>query len=285
MTNVILEFHNVSKVLGKRKVLDNINVTIAGGEVVGIVGANGSGKTTLLRMVTGMMYPDQGEVKVEGKKVQPGMLGELPISIGALIEHPAFLPQFSGLKNLSFLAGIRNQIDISKIRETITRVGLDPDNRKGVKTYSLGMRQRLGIAQAIMEEPRVLLFDEPTNGLDQEGVKIFGNILEEQTMRGAAIILVSHVQEEINLFCDKVYMIQNGRLELVRANRERQWIVLTKDLQDLDTIYHQLPNFEISKRVDGFPAGICKGEWESKEELNSLLVQNGIRPVDIREVG
>ncbi|WP_232337230.1 ABC transporter ATP-binding protein [Thermoactinomyces sp. CICC 10523] len=171
--NNLVEFTKVSKKLGNKQVLNDINLTVASGEVVGIVGPNGCGKTTLLRLVTGLIYPDRGEVRVSGRAVRLGLIGELPASVGALIESPAFLPQLSGLKNLTILADIQQKINEQAVREAIKRVGLDPDNRKPVKSYSLGMRQRLGIAQAIMKKPNILLFDEPTNGLDQEGKILF----------------------------------------------------------------------------------------------------------------
>jgi ABC-2 type transport system ATP-binding protein len=283
MKNMI-EFRNVSKKLGGKQVVSGVELTVGAGEVIGIVGANGSGKTTLLRMVTGLIYADQGEVRVGDKQVRPGLMGHLPVSVGALIESPSFLPNFSGLRNLTLLADIREKVKAPQVRETMARVGLDPDNKKGVKSYSLGMRQRLGIAQAVMESPEVLVFDEPTSGLDQDGVKMFENMLQEQVQRGVAVIMVSHVQEEINRFCDRVFMIREGRLEPLRQLRERQWVILAKSLEDLEVIHEQIPSFEMSKRVDGYPAGICNGQWSNKEELEDFLEGSGVRPVEIREV-
>lgn len=212
MKDKTVEFQNVDKKLSGKQILSDVNLTVASGEVIGIVGANGSGKTTLLRLATGLMYADGGAVFIAGQQVRPGLVGRLPLGVGALIENPAFLPQLSGYKNLSLLAEIRGEIDGRVVSETMTRVGLDPNSRKAVRTYSLGMKQRLGIAQAIMENPKVLVFDEPTNGLDTEGREMFSEIIREQATKGTAVMLVSHHQVEIDQFCDCVYKISESRL-------------------------------------------------------------------------
>lgn len=282
MADEMLVYEGVSKKLGGKEVLKQINLSISEGEVVGIVGANGSGKTTLLRLATGLFYPDQGEVRVAGKPVRPGLLGDLPASIGALIESPSFLPYLSGLKNLLLLASIRDQVNESNVRETIQRVGLDPDLRKPVKTYSLGMRQRLGIAQAIMEDPSIYLFDEPTNGLDRQGVEMFSEILTERTNQGACVVLVSHDQEEINRFCDRVYRMESGSLESVREKRVKGWRLLVGSLEDVEKTLLLIPNSQMSERKNGLPTVICKGTWKDEVELRSYLDQNGIQPVEIQ---
>lgn len=284
MKESMVEFRKVSKKLGKKQVLNEVDLMVASGEVIGIIGANGSGKTTLLRLVTGLMYPDKGQILVDGKNVRPGLIGSLPVSVRALIESPAFLPQFSGLKNLTMLADIRGEIDEQTVRKTMERVDLDPNNRKAVKTYSFGMNQRLGIAQAIMEKPNVLLLDEPTNGLDEDGLKMFASIMQEQVAHNVAVILVSHVKEEIARYCDRVFTIQDGHLQITRDQRERKWIIVTKDLADLESIYHLIPSFEMSQRVEGHPAGMCNGEWANKEELISFLTKKDINPMDVKEV-
>ncbi|MGG1657818.1 ABC transporter ATP-binding protein [Brevibacillus sp. NRS-1366] len=208
-----IEFHQVFKKLGKKSILEDINLSVHAGEVVGIVGTNGSGKTTLLRLVTGLVYPDQGDVFVGGNKIHPGLLGVLPTSVGAVIESPSFLPQYSGLKNLTLLADIRGKTSLHTVISTMKKMGLDPSNKKAVQTYSLGMRQRLAIAQAIMENPDILLFDEPTNGLDEQGVNIFSSIMQEQVQRGTAIIIVSHNNDEITRYCDRVFGLENCTLK------------------------------------------------------------------------
>lgn len=282
MADGMLVYEGVSKKLGGKEVLKQINLSISEGEIVGIVGANGSGKTTLLRLATGLIYPDQGEIRVAGKPVRPGLLGDLPVSLGVLIESPSFLPYLSGLKNLLLLASIRDQVNESKVRESIQRVGLDPDLRKPVKTYSLGMRQRLGIAQAMMEDPAIYLFDEPTNGLDHQGVEMFSEILTERTDQGACVVLVSHDQEEINRFCDRVYRMESGSLESVREKRVKGWRLLVESLEDVEKTLLLISGSQMSERKNGLPTVICKGTWKDEVELRYYLDQHGIQPVEIQ---
>ncbi|APC40069.1 ABC transporter ATP-binding protein [Clostridium estertheticum subsp. estertheticum] len=212
----ILSLTGVSKKFKGIEILKNINLSINKGEVVGIIGTNGCGKTTLLRIIMGLIYPNEGEVIVDGNKVLPGLLGGLPTNVGALIETPIFLPHFTGYTNLHMLASIRNVINDDDIRSVIKLVGLDNNNKKSVGKYSLGMRQRLGIAQAIMENPVLVLFDEPTNGLDSNGVEIFSNIVNNMKSKGSSFIIVSHRKEEIDELCDSIYKIDGGSLTILR---------------------------------------------------------------------
>jgi ABC-2 type transport system ATP-binding protein len=211
----ILQLSGVFKNFKGVEILKNINLNMGKGEVIGIIGNNGSGKTTLLRIIMGLIYPNQGGVIVDGNDVLPGLLGSLPTSVGALIENPVFLPQFTGYTNLSMLASIRNVINGDDIKSVIKLVGLDIDDKKIVGKYSLGMRQRLGIAQAIMEKPALILFDEPTNGLDSDGMKMFSNIVKNMKIAGSSFIMVSHRKEEIDELCDRVYKIENGILTML----------------------------------------------------------------------
>jgi ABC-2 type transport system ATP-binding protein len=284
MTIKRVELIDVSKRLKKKQILEHIHLSVAAHEVVGIVGANGSGKTTLLQLMTGLIYADQGTVWVDGKRVLPGLLGNLPTTVGALIESPAFLPQFSGLKNLYLLAGIREKIDQAEVREVMKKVGLDHMNRRAVRTYSLGMKQRLGIAQAIMEKPEVVLLDEPTNSLDREGVEIFAACLREQVKRGAGVILVSHIREEIDRFCDRVYHLCEGKLEMVRQSRERYWRVIAPKFADIEKIYNNMKGFQLADRIDGRPAGVLKGTYASREEVKSELHKWAVDRVEIEEM-
>ena len=166
-------------------------------------------------MASGLSYPTKGEIYFFDKKLEPGFVGRLPQNIGVLIETPSFISNLSGFDNLYYLSKIRNIISKDDITETIEKVGLDSNNKNPFKTYSLGMKQRLGIAQAIMENPDLILFDEPTNALDDTGVEIFANIISEYKQKGKSFILVSHNMDEIKLFCDKVYKIDNYTLKLL----------------------------------------------------------------------
>lgn len=200
-----------TKVLKGKKVLSQINLTFEKGKIYGLVGQNGSGKTMLLRAISGLIVPTKGTVTVFGETL--GDAVSYPSSMGIIIENVGFWPYYTGLANLKILASIKNLITEEDIKKTISRVGLDPDDKIIYKKYSLGMKQRLGIAQAIMEKPQLILLDEPTNGLDDEGVALFRKIMKEEKERGATIILASHIKEEISLLCDSYFQVKNGEIK------------------------------------------------------------------------
>ncbi|MCR2045082.1 ABC transporter ATP-binding protein [Anaerosalibacter massiliensis] len=190
--------------------MDNINLSMTKGKTYGVIGTNGSGKTMLLRIIAGLVIPDTGEVIVNNKELHKDI--SFPSNMGIIIERPGFLGHLSGYDNLMYLAKIQNKIDSDKVRSTIRLLGLDPEMKKPVKTYSLGMKQRLGIAQAIMEDPELIILDEPFNGLDESGVKDVRNILLDLKKDGKTIILTSHNIEDIKLLCDKTYKMQTGKI-------------------------------------------------------------------------
>lgn len=198
------------KAIKGKYILQDINMFLEQGHIYGLIGENGSGKTMLIRLICGLAKPTSGEIYIDGKKM--GIDIDVPDSIGAIIEVPGFLPDKSGLENLKYLASLRNRITDDEIRAAMVKCGLDPNNKKHVGKYSLGMRQRLGIAQAIMENPRLLLLDEPMNGLDQQGVKDVKALLKEMKSEGKAILLASHHYEDISELCDIVFAMENGRL-------------------------------------------------------------------------
>lgn len=211
VNETVVHVKNVTVRIKNQVVLERINLQLDEGKIYGIIGRNGSGKTMLLRVLCGLVRPSEGEVWVLGCEIS--RRGAFPDEVGAVIETPGFLPQYSGLKNLKLLASLRNRIDEDDIKEAIRLVGLDPENKKPVRTYSLGMRQRLGLAQAIMEKPRLLLLDEPSNGLDQEGVRDLHILLRNLRSKGVTILLTSHSREEIETLCDAVHYMERGRLE------------------------------------------------------------------------
>ena len=191
-------------------VLEDVSISLPSGGIYGIVGRNGTGKTVFLKLIAGLIKPTAGEVWVDEKKLTKET--PIPDSIGVVIEVPGFLPNLSGYKNLKYLASMKNQIGDSEIRKAMERLGLDPKEHKRVGSYSLGMRQKLGIAQAIMENPELLLLDEPMNGLDEASVAKVKNILLDYKKIGKTVILASHHKDDINELCDKVYEMNEGRV-------------------------------------------------------------------------
>lgn len=206
-----IEVQNVVKRFRDQVVLKNVSISFEKGQIHGIVGRNGSGKTVLFKCICGLMHPEEGVILVNGKRV--GRDVDMPEDIGAIIEAPGFLPNYSGYKNLRFLANIRRKIGKEKILNVLRTVGLDPESRKHVGKYSLGMRQRLGIAQAIMEDPEILILDEPMNGLDNAGVQDIRALLLELKAQGKTILLASHNHEDIAALCDTVHEMDGGVLE------------------------------------------------------------------------
>ena len=214
MENVI-EIKNMSKSFKGNKVLNDINISIEKGSVCGFVGLNGSVKTLLMKVIAGFLKPDCGTVLVQGKEV--GKEVDFPEDIGVIIETPSFMPYISGYKNLYDLYSIKGIPDKEKIRKTMQLVGLDPDDKKFVSKYSLGMRQRLGIAQAIMEEQSLLILDEPMNGLDKKGVEEMRTLFLRLKEAGKTIVIASHNQADIDYLCDKVYELDNGNIIDIRS--------------------------------------------------------------------
>ena len=206
----MIQIENVTKKFGEAVVLDEINMELQPGNIYGLVGRNGSGKTMLMKCICGFVLPTSGTIHVNGKIV--GKEIDIPDDIGIIIENPGFLPNYSGFNNRQLLAMIRNKIGKAQIKEAIRRVGLDPESKKHVGKYSLGMRQRLGLAQALMEDPSILLLDEPMNGLDNEGVEEIRKLILDLKQNGKLIIIASHTREDINLLCDKVFYMDHGKI-------------------------------------------------------------------------
>ena len=205
---------NVTKAFGNQEVLKTVCVKFEMGKIYGIVGRNGSGKTVLLKCICGLLYPTAGTVTVEGKVV--GKDVDYPENIGFIIETPGFLPGYSGLKNLKYLASIRGKVKEDAIRKYMELAGLNPDDKKRVGNYSLGMRQRLGIAQALMEDPDILILDEPMNALDHNGIEDMRKVLLKMKEKGKLIIIASHVRDDIDILCDEVYGMDAGIMKKIR---------------------------------------------------------------------
>ena len=205
-----VEIKNYTKVLKGKTVLEQINLSMEQGKIYGIQGHNGCGKTMLLRAISGLIKATEGEVVIDGKILRKEI--DFPPSIGVLIENPEFWKQYTGIQVLQTLARIKGEIHKEEIVESMKRVGLLEKKDIVVGKYSLGMRQRLGIAQAIMEKPEILLFDEPTNALDREGVSLFLEIIKEEKKRGALIVIVSHDPNTLLDICDEIITMENGKV-------------------------------------------------------------------------
>lgn len=209
----VIQFINYTKKFNNDVILDNINISFKEGGFYGIVGRNGSGKSVLFKAICGFIKPTVGDVKVNDITIGKDI--DFPDGVGALIEKPGFLPNYSGFKNLEFLASINNKIGEKEISDSLKLVGLPVMNDKSVKNYSLGMKQRLGIAQAIMEDPDIIILDEPMNGLDKDGVKLIKDKLKELHTKGKTIIISSHIESDIEDLCDKVFKVECGSIELI----------------------------------------------------------------------
>ncbi len=216
MNKDIIIINNVSKSFKENTVLKNVSVTFEKNKIHGLIGRNGSGKTMLLKCICGFVPVTSGEIIVNGKRI--GVDTDVPKNVGIIIEAPGFLPNYSAYKNLLFLASINSSISKEEIKNAIKRVGLDPENKKWVGKYSLGMRQRLGIAQAIMENQSILLLDEPMNGIDKHGIHEIRELLINLRNEGKTIILSSHSAEDIDILCDTVCEMDNGILEVIRKD-------------------------------------------------------------------
>ena len=213
MENVI-EVCGVNKYFGEEHVLKDVSHTFEKGKIHGIVGNNGSGKTVLMKCICGFLKPDSGVIYVNHKRV--GKETDFPEDIGIIIETPGFLPHLSGTQNLKILASLQKKANALTIRTVLEQVGLDPDMKKPVGKYSLGMRQRLGFAQALMEDPSLLILDEPLNGLDKHGVVHIRNVIKGLRAEGKTVILASHNQVDIDELCDTVCEMDAGVLTVVR---------------------------------------------------------------------
>ncbi|AME08595.1 MULTISPECIES: ATP-binding cassette domain-containing protein [Bacillus] len=210
MSEEYIKVESVNKVIKKNIVLKNINLSLKKGMIYGFRGPNGSGKTMLFRVLSGLVKPSEGKVIIDGKVLHKNI--SFPESIGILIEYPGFIPEYTGFANLKLLSMIQNKINDHEVSAVISRVGLDPNDKRKFRKYSLGMKQRLGIAQAIMENPELLILDEPTNALDEEAVKTVHQLLLSLKNEGKTILVASHDRETLQKISDIIYDIESGKI-------------------------------------------------------------------------
>ena len=204
-----IAIRDLTKTIKTATVLKDVNLTFEKGKIYGLRGKNGSGKTMLMRAICGLIRPSAGTIEIDGEFLDKDI--SFPRSVGALIETPSFISNYSGFKNLKVIASINNKINDAQIKDYISLVGLDPDSKKSYRKYSLGMKQRLGIACAIMESPEIIILDEPINALDEKGVKLVRDILIERK-KDAIIIIACHDKEELELLADEIFSMEDGRV-------------------------------------------------------------------------
>ena len=215
-----IEIKNVTKIIKHNTVIDNVSLTVNSGKITGLKGVNGSGKTMLMRLVSGLILPTSGEIIIDGETLGKDIT--FPRGIGTLIENPAFLDNYSGFQNLKLLASIQGKISDEEIREAIIAVELNPDDKKKFRKYSLGMKQRLGIAAAVMEHPDIIILDEPTNALDSDGVQMVKRILQKEKERGALILISCHDLDILKELSDVIYLMNVGRLSSYADKEDAQ---------------------------------------------------------------
>lgn len=213
----MIQLQNITKRIKENTVLDNVSYTFKSGFVYGLYGQNGSGKTMLLRAISGLINLDSGSIFIDGEKLHDKI--EFPPETGIVIENMELLPECSAKRNLQMLAKIKNIADEKDIIFSLERVGLDPDSDKKVKKFSLGMKQRLNIAQAIFENQKIILLDEPTNALDEEAVQLIYKIIREEKSRGATIIVATHHKEDLKEVCDVILKIAEGKIVEENENK------------------------------------------------------------------
>lgn len=211
MSDYVIEVINMTKHFKNKTVLKDVSIGLEKGKIYGFIGRNGSGKTVLLKCICGFTPISEGDIVIQGKSLKTN--NHLPSNLGVLIDAPGFLPTYSGYKNLELLAMIHRKISKYEIEEVINTVGLDPKSKMWVSKYSLGMKQRLAIAQAIMEQPDILILDEPMNGLDTEGIAQMHKLFRELAIKGVTLLIATHIKEDIENLCDEVYKIENGSVK------------------------------------------------------------------------
>ena len=228
MSKYVLQVNSLSKKVGKKKIVDDVSFDIKKGEIFGLLGPNGAGKTTIIRMLVNLISKNEGSIVIAGHDLDRSYRSAIN-EVGAIIETPQFYTYMSGMKNLQQYARMSSvTVEASRIEQVVNLVGLENVIHQNVKTYSLGMRQRLGIAQAILHNPSILLLDEPTNGLDLEGMKEFRNNLKLLTKEGTSILVSSHLLQEMQLLCDRFAILTNGK------------IISSSNMDDLNNQDHSL---------------------------------------------
>jgi len=276
----IVRLENLSKIIGKKKIIDNLSLDLYPGQITGFLGPNGAGKTTTIRMMTGLMRPTAGEVFIDGQAISQHF-EETMSKVGVIVENPEMYKFMSGYKNLVHFARMHKHISKERIEEVIAQVGLQNRIHEKVSTYSLGMRQRLGLAQALLHRPKFLILDEPTNGLDPAGIREFRTYLRKIAKEeGVSIFVSSHLLAEIELMCDRIAVIQNGRLVTLKEVKEEQSTEYYLEVTPKDRAQELLTTREIqyTRQEDGLLVSI---EKDQVPVLVGEFLANGVQVYEI----
>lgn len=250
----VVELKNLSKTIGKKKIIDNVNLALYPGTITGFLGPNGAGKTTTIRMMVGLMKQSGGDVVIEGVSLNDNFEEGLS-KVGVIVENPEMYKFMSGYKNLIHFARMHKGVTKERIDEVINQVGMQNRIHEKVGTYSLGMRQRLGLAQALLHRPKFLILDEPTNGLDPAGIREFRQYLRKiAETEGVSVFVSSHMLSEIELMCDRIAVIQNGKLIDIREMSEMKESFYYIEATPADSVKQLLldKGFTIEPFKDGF---------------------------------
>lgn len=271
----VVELKNLSKTIGKKKIIDNLNLSLYPGQITGFLGPNGAGKTTTIRMMVGLMKPSEGDVLIEGKSLRDDFEGSIS-KVGVIVENPEMYKFMSGYKNLLHFARMHDNVTKARIDEVIAQVGMQNRIHEKVSTYSLGMRQRLGLAQALLHRPKFLILDEPTNGLDPAGIREFRMYLRKiAAEEGVSVFVSSHMLSEIELMCDRIAVIQNGKLidiEEMTDTEKSHYYIEALPLSATESIL-VAEGFEVELFNEGF---IIEAEKEQIPGLMKKLATEGI---------
>ena len=280
MSNNILEVNNLVKSFGDNKAVDQVSFNVERGEIFGFLGPNGAGKTTTIRILLGLIFPDQGQVKINGYDINTDFKGAIA-KVGAVVETPAFYTYLTGYQNLKLMANLHKDIGKERVEEVLKIVGLEKRGKDKVKTYSLGMKQRLGIARALLNRPDLIILDEPTNGLDPQGIKEVREMIKRlATEEGITFFISTHLLHEVEQVCNKVAILKEGQIitsGFVKELLDRNHEIIEICTPQIEKTAQELKNLEYARLIKESSQGlIVELEKGMSGELNKLLINRQI---------
>ncbi|WP_239326813.1 ABC transporter ATP-binding protein [Snodgrassella gandavensis] len=287
-TDYLIEVKNVSKKIKGRQILDNISFKIAPGRIMGFIGPNGAGKTTMLKMLTGLMFPTSGEIKICGHDIQQDY-EQAAFNLGTIIENPEFYNYMSGFNNLQVFADMsRQSISKNEIIQSLASTGLKGAEQQKVKGYSLGMRQRLGVANATIHQPKVLILDEPMNGLDPEGMKDFRNLMKNFVRNGNSIIISSHLLAELQEIVNDIFIVNRGRqiyagtmTDFLGKSNNIVHVEVGGDILVAEKILQQ-KGYQVTNQLNSLEIAINQNDHDPRAEIAKLLLENNIPLIGLK---